>query len=114
MVLRPCASKRKKTNGFEASGSRTSVKPMILRGQHTRRLYRILPVSESLKKAMKINGSEIDHPRRLITTSRAVESSIAKHMKNIRKTNDSGDHPPTTTGTTGGGKPGGGPTLPHV
>ena len=45
----------RKTKGFEVSDSETSVKPMILRGQHTRHLYRILSVSESLTKAMKIN-----------------------------------------------------------
>ena len=79
-----CFRTLKKTNGFEVSGSTTSARPMILRGQHNRRLYRIPPVSESLKKAMKINSSEIDRSRRLTATSLELESSMAKHMKNIR------------------------------
>ena len=64
---------------------------------------------------MKINDSEIDRSRRLTETFRECFSSIAKHMKNIRKTYDYGNHPPTTTGPQGGGGTGGGrPTPPHI
>ena len=86
-VRRPSGSKQKENHRFEVSGSQSIVKAMILRGQHTRHVYRIPPVSESLKDGMKTNGSEID--------------------RSIRKPCDSADHPPTTTDTTGWWNPGG-------